>query len=404
MRAYPTYLLYRGLRAFAANTAFTLNLVYQIRTVGLGPFELVAVGTVLEVTCLLAQVPTGLIADLYSRRLSVVLGCLLSGAGVLLEGLVPAYLAVLAASVVWGVGATCIDGAEEAWVADEIGEARAGAAFTRGAQVGRVCAMLGVGASVALAGVALNLPLLVGGTLWLVLGAVLVRLMPEEHFRPAPAAERATLPAMRAQVRAGTREVRARPVLLPLLAAVGLIGLTSEGLDRLGQAHFLADLEFPAGASPVVWLGALGVAAMFGSVLLTEAVRRRADALRPAAVGRVLVAFQVVGALAVWVFALAGGFWPAAGAYLVVDMLRTAATPLFATWLVSQTESATRATVFSISGQADAAGQIAGGLPVGYIGSQVSIRAALATVGLFLVPAAALLHRAVRRTPAVVVG
>ena len=71
MPAYRTYLLYRAVRAFAANTAFTLNLVYQIRTVGLGPFELVMVGTVLEVTCLLAQVPTGVIADLYSRRASV---------------------------------------------------------------------------------------------------------------------------------------------------------------------------------------------------------------------------------------------------------------------------------------------------------------------------------------------
>ncbi len=404
MPAYPTYLLYRGARAFAANTAFTLNLVYQIRTVGLGPFELIMVGTVLEVTCLVAQVPTGIIADLYSRRLSVVIGCLLTGAGVLVEGLVPAYLAVLVASVVWGIGATCIDGAEEAWVADEIGEARAGAAFTRGSQVGRVAAVLGVGASVALAGVRLNLPLLVGGGLWLLLGAGLLLVMPERNFRPAAAGDRATLPAMRAmramraQVAAGSRAVRGRPALVLLLGATALTGMTSEGLDRLGQAHFLADLRFPPVATPLVWFGVLSVAAMLGSIGLTQAVRHRADAVRPGAAGRTLVAFQAGAAVAIAVFALAGDFWLAATAYLAVDMLRAAAGPLFSTCLVSQTEPATRATVFSIAGQADAAGQLAGGLPIGYIGSHVSIRAALGTVSLFLVPAVGLLHRAVGRT------
>ena len=410
MPAYRTYLLYRAVRAFAANTAFTLNLVYQIRTVGLGPFELVMVGTVLEVTCLLAQVPTGVIADLYSRRASVIVGCLLTGGGTLIEGLVPAYLAVLAASVVWGVGATCIDGAEEAWVADELGEDRAGAVFTRGSQAGRAAAVLGIGASVALAGVRLNLPLLVGGALWLLLGVGLLLVMPERNFRPAPAALRGTLPAVRAQVAAGARVIRGRRVLVQLLGATLLIGMSSEGLDRLGQAHFLADLRFPSAGTPLVWFGVLGVAALLGSIALTEAVRHRTDALRPAGVGRTLVAFQAAATVAVVVFGLAGSFWLAAAAYLLVDMLRTASGPLMSTWLVSQTEPATRATVFSVAGQADAAGEIAGGLPIGYIGSRVSIRAALVAVSLFLVPAVGLLYRAAGRTrpparrPAPVVG
>ena len=58
-----------GVGAFAEACAYTLDLVYQLQTVGLGPLQLVLVGTMLEVVCLLAQVPTGLIADLISRRL-----------------------------------------------------------------------------------------------------------------------------------------------------------------------------------------------------------------------------------------------------------------------------------------------------------------------------------------------
>ena len=170
MRAYPTYLLLRAVGAFAGACAFTLNLVYQIETVGLGPLELVLVGTALEVTCFLAQVPTGILADLYSRRLSVIVGYLLIGTGVMLEGLVPAFVAILAGNVLWGVGATCVDGAEEAWAADELGEDRVGASFTRGAQVAQVSAVVGIAAAVGLAGVALNLPVVAAATCWMVAG------------------------------------------------------------------------------------------------------------------------------------------------------------------------------------------------------------------------------------------
>jgi DHA3 family tetracycline resistance protein-like MFS transporter len=390
---YPAYLLFCSLRGFALSTAFTLNLVYQIQTVGLGPLQLILVGTVLESTCLLAQVPTGVIADLRSRKLSMVLGCLLVGAGVLLEGAVPALFAVLAGNVVWGVGATCIDGAEEAWVADELGVAAAGRAFTRGSQLGRVGSVLGVGASVALASVRLNLPLLAGGALLLCVGLLLAVALPERHFRPAG---RTGFAAVRGQVVAGVHAVRRRPVLVRLLAATVLIGIAAEGMDRLGQAHFLADLAFPAHGTPVLWFGGFAVAATLGSIGINQAVRRRTDALDPDGAARLLVGFEGAVAVAVAVFALAGAFWLAATAYLAVGMLRAATYPLVSTWLVARTEPATRATVFSLAGQADAAGQVVGGLPVGYLGSRLGIRAALLAVGVLLLPAVALLHQTTR--------
>jgi MFS transporter, DHA3 family, tetracycline resistance protein len=390
------YLVFRALRGLAMSTAFTLNLVYQLETVGLSPLQLVAVGSVLEATCLVTQVPTGIVADLRGRKLSMVIGCVLFGSGVLLEGLVPAFAAVLAANVVWGVGATCIDGAEEAWVADELGVARTGMAFTRGSQVGRAGAVLGIGASIGLASIRLNLPLVVGGTLWLCSAVLLVAALPERHFRPA--LDQDGFAAMWAQVVAGTEVVRRRPALRRLLVAMVLVGIAAEGMDRLGQAHFLVDLAFPAAGTPVLWLGAFGAVSLVGSIGLSQLVRHHADGLDPRGVGRLLIGFEAAVALAVAVFALAGSFWLAAGAYLVVGALRAAAVPLFSTWLVARTESGTRATVFSLAGQADAGGQVIGGLPVGYLGSRYGIRTALAAVSLLLLPAVFTLYRALGRT------
>ncbi|MET9021322.1 MFS transporter [Actinopolymorpha sp. NPDC004070] len=395
MRAYAVYLLIRGLGSFAGACAFTLNLVYQIQTVGLGPLELVLVGTVLEVTCFLAQVPTGVIADLYSRRLSVIVGYLLIGTGTLLEGIVPAFLAIVIGNVVWGIGSTCVDGAEEAWVSGELGEDRAPGVFTRGAQVGQVATVAGIGAGVLLAGVGLNVPIVAGAAVWLLLGVTLVFVMPERSFEPAAPAERGSFVAMRGQFVAGARVVRGRPVLVCLLAAGLFLGLGGEGWDRLQQAHFLENLRFPSLFTPVVWFGVFSVVGLLGSVAVTEVVRRRLDPSRPRRLGTMLVVAQLGVVAGVLVFAAAGEFWLAATASVLVGLLRSVCHPLVASWLVANTEQRTRATVFSMSGQVDAAGQILGGPPVGLVGERVGIRAALAVTGLLVLPAVGLYARAV---------
>ena len=78
-------------------------MVYQVETVGLGPLELVLVGTILELTAFLFEIPTGVVADLKSRRLSIIIGYALIGAGFVLEGSIPLFWAVAVAQVLWGV-------------------------------------------------------------------------------------------------------------------------------------------------------------------------------------------------------------------------------------------------------------------------------------------------------------
>ena len=78
------------------------------------------------------------------------------------------------------------------------------------------------------------------------------------------------------------------------------------------------------------------------------------------------------------VFALTGSTWVAIAALLGVFFARDLAGPLYTTWLNEQiTDSSVRATVLSISGQANAIGQAAGGPVLGAIGNVWGIRAAL---------------------------
>ena len=96
------------------------------------------------------------------------------------------------------------------------------------------------------------------------------------------------------------------------------------------------------------------------------------------------------------VFGLAGRFWVALVMYFAVGVARNVAGPIFQTWLNRNIdESGVRATVLSITNQADAVGQWTGGPAVGVVGNAFSIRAALAAGSLCIAPALVFYRRAI---------
>src|SRR5262249_16809463 len=195
----------------------TINLVYQLQVAHLNPLQLVLVGTVLEMTIFLTQVPTGVLADVYSRRLAVILGLAVMGAGSLLEGSVPQFWAILLSQLLWGVGVTFTDGADSAWIADEVGDAQFGPLMLRSSQVSRVFSLIAIPLSVALASIQLNLPVLLGGGLFVALALLLLLVMPERGFKLTPREGRSSWRALISTTYNGVRLILQRPLFVPLL-------------------------------------------------------------------------------------------------------------------------------------------------------------------------------------------
>jgi len=355
------------------------------------------------------QIPTGALADVFSRRASVVLGVALTGAGFLLEGLFPHFGPILLAQALWGAGYTFINGAEEAWITDEIGVERANRAFLRASQVGMIAGLVGVAGSVALASVRLNLPLEVAGVLGLALAVVTAIVMPETSRRRAASADaagrlveqgaRERLDQLRATLRSSWRLLRMRPTLLLILGIELFGGLSSEGFDRLGDAHFIEDTGLPplGPFQPVVWFGVFSASILLVGLLATELARRRVDVNSHRAVSRTLFALTAALVVGMLAFGLANSFALAVVAYLAVNIIRRVTGPLYTAWLNQSAEPGTRATLLSLEGQADALGQIAGGPIVGAIGSAISLPAALVVAALALTPSLGFFARIVRQ-------
>ncbi len=367
---------------------FNVNLVYHVTVVGLTPLQVVLVGTTLETAIFLFEVPTGVLADVKSRRLSVIVGYALIGAGFLVEGSLPYFWSVALAQVIWGLGYTFTSGATQAWIADEVGEERAGEAFLRGSQAGRAGGLLAIPVSVALGALALQIPILFGGALMILLAGFLALTMTEEGFAPAPPGDRTTWALMLKTVQDARQLVRRQPILLGLLAIGLFYGLYSEGFDRLWTPHLLEDFSVPwlAGVQPVVWIGAINAISALLSLAAAEAVRRRIDtrSARPIARALALVAGVMVVALAG--FGAVPAFGPAIAFLLLFRVARSISGPLQAAWFNLRIDDPrVRATIFSVSSQVDAIGQIAGGPVVGAVGNR-SIRAALVLSAAILSP------------------
>jgi DHA3 family tetracycline resistance protein-like MFS transporter len=346
-------------------------------------------------------VPTGIVADVVSRKLSIVIGYLVMGVAIVFCGVVAQPWAVMVAWSVWGFGYTFTSGATDAWLADEIGVENVRPVYLRAAQVARLCALGAIGGSVALGLVSLRLPVIAGGCVIFALGVVLALVMREHGFTPAPRNEaESTVRAMVTTGRAGARLVRRTPVLLLILAISAFYGAWSEAYDRLGEAHVIRDVGLPsfAGLSFIVWFGVISAASLLLSLLVARPANRRLEHAPRQTITRVLLFADIALIATVAVFGLAGAFWLALVAMLATNTIRGLVGPLFSSWLnQSITDSSVRATVFSITSQADAIGQWTGGPGIGAIGNIFGIRAALVLGASLLSPAVALYARAVRR-------
>jgi len=397
--AYKVYLILRGMSALLFAMIFTYSSVYQVTVAQLSALQLVLVGTMLELTVFVFEVPTGVVADVYSRRLSVIIGYLLIGLGFVVEGAVPLFVTIMLAQVLWGFGYTFTSGATEAWIMDEIGEKAAGGAFLRGEQAGQIGALVGIGIGMALASVRVNLPIVVGGALLMGLGASLTLVMPETGFKPRPKEERTTWQNVVHTLRDGLGMVKRRPALKTILLVGLFYGLYSEGIDRLWVKHLIDDVSLPAlgNIDPLMWFGVIRAVGMVVSIGSIEVVRRRVNTGRAISIVKTLFVITAILIVSVIGFAWVRGFMLALLAYWLVMATRSMIGPIYTAWVNQRLDSAVRATVISMSGQVDAIGQILGGPVIGLIGNLFSVVAAITVSGLLLIPVLGLCGRALRR-------
>jgi len=311
---------------------------------GLSTAEISSLFAIWAITGLLLEVPSGVWADVVSRRLLLIVGPLLSAAGFALWVITPSYGTFAIGFVLWGTGGALRSGAMEALVYEELD--RLGAASRYVGLMGRAGAVSMAATAVATAAAG---PVFGRGG-YLALGAASVvacllcagaaAALPEHRDRRQAAAETDETPDMRyvATLKAGVSEVRgSRAVRNALLMAVLLTtvwGALDEYVPLLAAETGASTREVPF-LVLAVWVGVT-----VGSLLAARAERLSA---------RFMGAAIAVAGLVMAVGALSGapvGFVLLALAFLVFQMADVVADAR----LQAAITGPSRATVTSLAG------------------------------------------------------
>ena len=388
LSAYKTYLLFSAITAMCFSLVSTVMIVYHIEIVHLNPLQLILVGTTLELACFIFEIPTGIVADVYSRKLSIVIGGVLTGVGFILEGSISSFVFVLVAQIVWGLGSTFISGSLEAWIAEEEKNKDLDEIYIKGAQAGQIGAFIGIVLSTVIANFSVRLPIIVSGVLFIILALFLWLYMPENNFKPSVPGDLNTFKKMVYTFKSGLKFVKSKSIIMILLAVTLFYGLSSEGYDRLSNAHFLQDTTLPklGNLSSVTWFGIFGILGMILSFIVMHFMAKNLKNEDNRKNGKLLLCINILYISSMLIFALTRNFSLMLIAYLATNTFRIINKPIFSAWLNGHIDDNSRATVLSINGQMNSLGQILGGPIIGIIATNISVSIGIVCTSLLVAP------------------
>lgn len=376
------YYAFTSSRAFCLQVVFTLNIIYYVSDAQLNPLQLVLIGTIMELAVLLCEIPTGLVADLFGRKKSIIIGTIIIGCAHLLEGSIPSFTAIAIAAALWGMGWTFISGAETAWIADEITPEQLDHTLLNGAKFSSIGSFIGILTSVAIGSLfTVQIAILFAGAVLLLIALFSIFWIPETKFVPITQGKQSHLHHMKIALQSSWNVIQSDRTLLSLASITLFMGLASEGFDRLWGAHFIENFQLNEHYT-VYWFG-LFYALTF---LLNIGLLKWMERVATSHFARLLMWLNTVLILFMIYFAFTTHFIVAVVLYLCVASLRNVNHPLMNIMMNKQVESKGRATTLSFYGQVDAFGQVAGGPLVGLIALYTSIEGGLFASALLILP------------------
>ncbi|MDE0678506.1 MAG: MFS transporter [Acidimicrobiaceae bacterium] len=412
-------------------------MVWWVVDLRLSPFRLAVLGTALVLSILVTETPTGVVADLYSRKYSVVAAYVVMGAAMALGPVTELFGVLVIWQVLWGVGWTLQSGAATAWMTDELAHhashSHRSAALmpvessTAGDDTGAddsgstrsdhsrqvdglivrhaifrsAGVMVGLVAATAMGAWSVRGSMAVMGMLAIAAAGYLAITMPEAGFEsprrrasgaPRPAHTSAWKDAI-ALWKRGARLVRRNPSLLAVTLSATIAAGAWEANDRLSALR-LFDLGLTQldGREAVLFFGAAWFVMSALAIPMMAWLRRRLDQADQRTARRdafLLARFLTIAAAGALALALSPWFTIALIGWAILDVAGETAYSLTEAMANRHTDSSVRATVVSFVGQSQAVGEVSIGLALGTVAQIVSVPFALAiAAALFAVSAA----------------
>ncbi len=379
------YLIYSGASALLFIMMKTVRGIYQVDIALLNPLQIVLIGTTLEITHFLFEIPTGVVADKYSRKLSIIIGLFLIGVSFIAEGLFPLFFMLIFIQIILGIGDTFTSGADEAWIADELNGKDLAPVFLKGTQIGQFFSIIGTIISMVLGGfIYIRLPYYISGGLFILLAIFFIFYMKETQFKKVVSSEN-HFKHMVNSVKLVLQLIKQKPVLILMVAITLFYGLYSEGFDRLWTPHILEEINLTPNKA-LLLTGFISLIAMLLSILAVVYIKWRLQKSGKLEKVWLLFVINLLMVFALFFFAITKEIVVTASLYIVFYTVRRINQPVYRAWMNEHITSSIRATVLSTYGQLDSIGQVISGPIIGAIALNTSISFGIVISSILLSP------------------
>lgn len=379
MKARKQYLWISALMSYGFLLYFTASAIYRIDVANLEAYQLIFLGTALEISVFLFEIPTGILADLKSRKLSIFIGLFIVSLGLLLETSTTLFWVIFLSQSLWGFGYTFISGALSAWVSDETSNVDIEQTFVKAAKYRKAAVVLGILSAAVLGSISVRGAMAFSGVLFFGLSAYVFFFVREDLFVPVKH-HASVIKNYGIQLIHGLKHIWSSKILRILWVVIFLLGLYSEGIDRLNELFILDEIGFRQIFAHVEPIWITSIVALTIAVLgfgILSIVERHVHKAKYAYTWLIYFTITMIGGLLI--FTYMSSAYLAVSGFIVFQIVREAKEPLMELIQVRETPIAIKATVLSTMSQTDAIGQLISGPLMAWISFQYTIQTSFLT-------------------------
>ncbi len=188
-RTVATYFVVSASRELSMSFFATTYVLFLLSR-GLNLLEANLVNTVFFVTLFVFEIPTGIVADVWGRKISTIISFWLAAVGMAVYFFAGSFLMCAAAEAISAIGMTFVTGAFDAWLVDELafhgfsGQTRW--IFSRSQQAGKIASLAGALIGAFMGGINLALPWVASAATMIATALLASASMSEQSFVRRP--------------------------------------------------------------------------------------------------------------------------------------------------------------------------------------------------------------------------
>jgi len=363
------YSIVRLLTSLAFGTILPVYVLY-FRHYQVNLFQIGLLASIFEASILIFEMPTGLVADIYGRKISVILSAFVSLISGIFFIFFPFLLGFIIAEILNGVGETLRSGALEAWLVDSLKyedkEKKIKYAFAQGTKYKSFGNLSGLILGGYLATLNIKLVWLPFTLIFFILSMFLISKMREE-YKIEKAISHKIFPKISEMIKRSLTVLKSHKLILALLLLILFSAFSFETISQYWQVHFSENLFLKT--EYFGWI--LAISSVI-TIILINKVTKLSGRLKHEVSS--LVILEILFLLSLLVVALAYSPILAVIFFILLQSFASFKEPIFLDLYNKHIPSEQRATLLSFQSLVGSGGEVLAGLCIGVVALKFGLR------------------------------